>query len=302
MSSHILKHNDSTRVTGEKRARTAPSQLRVIPMTDSERLPSMSSRELRRFFLVDGLFQPARLQLSYSEYDRLIVGSVVPSFETISLDAASALRADYFTQRREVGVINLGGPGGVDVEGISYELGERDGLYIGRGNPSIRFCSQDPDRSAAFYLVSYPAHATHPVRLIRKQEAEHVQLGDPASANRRTLHRYIHQAGVQSCQLVMGLTELDTGSVWNTMPVHTHERRSEIYLYFDLPENGLVVHCLGQPHETRHVIVRNRQAVLSPGWSIHAGAGTSNYSFIWAMGGENQEFSDQNPVPMEDLA
>jgi 4-deoxy-L-threo-5-hexosulose-uronate ketol-isomerase len=262
----------------------------------------MGSRDLRKYFLVDDLFQPALLQLTYCEYDRLIVGSAVPSFETISLDAASALRADYFTQRREVGVINLGGPGTIEVEGTSYELCNRDGLYIGRGNPSIRFRSQDPGRPAAFYLVSYPAHAGHPVRLIRKQEAEYVVLGDSSTANRRTLRRYIHQGGVQSCQLVMGLTELDTGSVWNTMPVHTHERRSEIYLYFDLPENGVVLHCLGRPQETRHVVIRNRQAVLSPGWSIHAGAGTSNYSFIWAMGGENQEFADQTPVPMEDLA
>jgi 4-deoxy-L-threo-5-hexosulose-uronate ketol-isomerase len=298
----MLKHCDAERVNDEKRVRTTTSQLRVIPMTDCERLAAMTSGEIRKYFLVDDLFEPGRLQLAYSDYDRLIVGSAVPSFETISLDNASALRADYFTQRREVGVMNLGGPGAVDVEGTRYELCGRDGLYIGRGNPSIQFSSHGPDRPAAFYLVSYPAHATYPVRLIRKQDAEQLQLGDPAAANRRTLHRYIHQAGVQSCQLVMGLTELDTGSVWNTMPVHTHERRSEVYLYFDLPDDGLVIHCLGQPHETRHVIVRNRQAVLSPGWSIHAGAGTSNYSFVWAMGGENQEFSDQNPIPMEDLA
>lgn len=302
MASHILKRTDLDRVDEEERAWTAPNQLRVVPMTDPERVSSMSSRELRKYFLVDDLFQPARLQLTYCDYDRLIVGSAVPSFETISLDCATVLRADYFTQRREIGVINLGGLGTVEVEGSSYELGNRDGLYIGRGNPSVQFRSQDSARPAAFYLVSYPAHATHAVRLIRKQEAEHVVLGDPATSNRRTLHRYIHQGGVQSCQLVMGLTELDTGSVWNTMPVHTHERRSEIYLYFDLPDDGVVIHCLGRPQETRHVVIRNRQAVLSPGWSIHAGAGTSNYSFIWAMGGENQEFADQTPVPMEDLA
>ncbi len=298
----MLKQCDAERVNEEKRVRATSSQLRVVPVVDSERLAAMTSSEIRKFFLVDDLFQPASVQLAYSDYDRLIVGSAVPSFETISLDGGEALRADYFTQRRELGVINLGDPGVVEVEGTGYELGERDGLYIGRGNPSIRFSCQDPLRPAAFYLVSYPAHATYPVRVIRKREAEHVELGDPVTSNRRSLHKYIHPAGVQSCQLVMGLTELDTGSVWNTMPVHTHERRSEIYLYFDLPENGLVIHCLGRPQETRHVMVRNRQAILSPGWSIHAGAGTSNYSFIWAMGGENQDFSDMNPIPMEDLA
>ena len=298
----MLKQIDAERVNEEKRVSATSTRLRVMPAVDSERLAAMTSSEIRKFFLVENLFQPASVQLAYSDYDRLIAGSAVPSFETISLDSGEALKADYFTQRRELGVMNLGHPGMVEVEGTGYELGERDGLYIGRGNPNIRFSSQDPLQPAAFYLVSYPAHATYPVRLIRKREAEHVQLGDPATANRRTLHRYIHQAGVQSCQLVMGLTELDTGSVWNTMPVHTHERRSEIYLYFDLPDDGLVIHCLGRPQETRHVMVRNRQAVLSPGWSIHAGAGTSNYSFIWAMGGENQEFSDMNPIPMEDLA
>jgi len=296
-----MKQQDANRVTEEKRASSWQGQLRVVPTTDSERLASMSSGELRRCFLVDDLFQPDRLQLSYSEYDRLIVGSAVPSCETITLDGAGGLKADYFTQRREVGVVNVGGAGEVEVEGTSYELGVRDGLYVGRGNPNIRFRSKDPERPAAFYLVSYPAHATYPVRAIRRQEVERVQLGDDASSNRRNLHKYIHPAGVQSCQLVMGLTELDIGSVWNTMPVHIHERRSEIYLYFDLPDNGLVIHCLGQPHETRHVVVRNRQAVLSPSWSIHAGAGTSNYSFIWAMGGENQDFADMEPVPMEEL-
>jgi len=297
----MLKQYDAERVNEEKWVRTAPSQLRVVPMTDWERLAVMATHEIRKYFLVDELFQPARVQLTYSEYDRAIVGSVVPSFETISLDCGGALKANYFTERRELGVINIGWPGVVEVGASAYELGERDGLYIGRGNPSISFRSQDPVKPAAFYLVSYPAHATHPVEQIRKHEVDRVQLGDPAASNRRNLHKYIHPAGVQSCQLVMGLTELDTGSVWNTMPVHIHERRSEVYLYFDLPENGVVIHCLGRPHETRHVVVRNRQAVLSPGWSIHAGAGTSNYSFIWAMGGENQEFSDMIPIPMGDL-
>jgi 4-deoxy-L-threo-5-hexosulose-uronate ketol-isomerase len=298
----MLKQQDLERMNEEERVPQTSSQFRVVPAVDSERLAAMTSREIRRFFLVDGLFRPACVQLAYSEYDRVVVGSVVPSFETISLDGAEALRAEYFTQRRELGVVNVGGPGVVVVEGTGYELSERDGLYIGRGNPSIAFCSQDPGRAAAFYLVSYPAHATYPVRVIRKHEAESMELGDSGSSNRRVLRRYIHPAGVRSCQLVMGLTELETGNVWNTMPVHTHERRSEVYLYFDLPENALVIHCLGRPQETRHVMVRNLQAVLSPGWSIHAGAGTSNYSFVWAMGGENQEFSDMNPASMEDLA
>ncbi|MFB3903924.1 MAG: 5-dehydro-4-deoxy-D-glucuronate isomerase [Acidobacteriota bacterium] len=298
----MLKQCDAERVNEEKRMQTASRELRVVPTTDYHRLAGMTTTEIRKFFLVDDLFGPAPVRLVYCEYDRLVVGSVVPSFETISLDDAGGLRTEYFTERRELGVMNVGGPGVVGVEKNSYELGDRDALYIGRGNRHIRFSSGDPDRPAAYYLVSYPAHAAYPVRLIRKRDAEDLRLGDLASSNRRCLHKYIHPGGVQSCQLVMGLTELETGSVWNTMPAHTHERRSEIYLYFDLPKDGLVIHCLGRPQETRHVMVRNRQAVLSPGWSIHAGVGTSNYSFIWAMGGENQEFSDTDPVPMEDLA
>ncbi|RPI20419.1 MAG: 5-dehydro-4-deoxy-D-glucuronate isomerase [Acidobacteria bacterium] len=283
-------------------ARSFPGQLRVLPATDPDTLERCNSRELRARFLIDSLFQPECLQLVYSDQDRLIVGSAVPGADTITLDVSRALRAAYFTERRELGVINLGGPGLIEVEGTPYELPGRDGLYIGRGNPSVSFASQNSRDPAAFYIVSYPAHVSYPVTVIRQRDAERLQLGDAATANRRNLYKYIHPAGVRSCQLVMGLTELMTGSVWNTMPVHTHQRRSEIYLYFDLPEKAVVLHCLGLPGETRHLMVRNRQAVLSPSWSIHAGAGTSNYSFVWAMGGENQDFSDQDPVAMEDLA
>jgi 4-deoxy-L-threo-5-hexosulose-uronate ketol-isomerase len=269
---------------------------------DPGRLPTMDTGALRHSFLIDELFEPDRVRLVYANQDRVIVGSAVPRSEPLPLKTSAVLRSSYFTERREMGVINLGGTGIVLVEGSGYELEKHDALYIGRGNCQIVFASGSASDPALFFLVSYPAHVSHPVRLIKRQEADSIQLGDSTTSNRRTIYRYIHPAGVQSCQLVAGLTELAHGSVWNTMPVHTHERRSEVYLYFGLPEDGVVFHCLGEPHATRHVVVRNHQAVLSPGWSIHCGAGTSSYAFIWAMGGENQDFSDMDPVRMEDLA
>ena len=250
------------------------SCFRILCATDPDGLRFYSSQELRSRFLIDDLFKPGRLQMVYSEQDRVIIGSAVPASEAIFMEAHQGLRTAYFTERREVGIINLGGPGMVAVDGNCYTLDARDGLYIGRGNRSVCFTSRDATSPAAFYIVSYPAHASYPVRLVTKQDAEHVELGEIAASNRRHLYKYIHPGGVQSCQLVMGLTELVPGSVWNTMPVHTHQRRSEVYLYFDLPNDQVVMHCLGRPNETRHVMVRNRQAVLSPSWSIHAGAGT----------------------------
>ncbi len=275
--------------------------LRTIRQADPLRLATMTSDEVRRDFLIDDLFVPGRLQMAHTDADRGIVGSAVPLGKSLLLEACDFLRSRCFTERREVGIINIGGPGLVHVGQAEYPLEGRDGLYVGSGVHPLRFTTLEVNHPAAFYFVSYPAHASCPTQVIPRDSVESVRLGQSENANQRILNRYIHQGGVRSCQLVMGLTQLEPGSVWNTMPVHTHERRSEIYLYFDLPEDGLVFHCLGVPNETRHVIVRNRQAVCAPGWSIHCGAGTSNYAFIWAMGGENQDFSDMDPVPMQTL-
>jgi 4-deoxy-L-threo-5-hexosulose-uronate ketol-isomerase len=301
---HMVKQAlDSSAI--KLKGRSDPEQadgIRIVHGIDPGRLPAMDTRALRWSFLIEDLFKLNRVSMVYANQDRVIVGSAVPLSEPLHLGTSAALKSGYFTERREIGVINLGGAGVVQVDGSDFALERHDALYIGKGNRQIVFSSGDASDPALFFLVSYPAHVSHPVRLIKKQEADSIQLGDSATSNRRTIFRYIHPAGVQSCQLVAGLTELAPGSVWNTMPVHTHERRSEVYLYFGLPDDGVVLHCMGEPHETRHIIVRNHQAVLSPSWSIHCGAGTSSYAFVWAMGGENQDFSDMDPVRMEDLA
>ncbi len=286
----------------ESEERETGVSVRTVRQADPRRLATMSSEEVRREFLLDDLFVPGHLRMVHTEQDRAIVGSAIPLGQSLLLEGCEFLRTRCFTERREVGIINIGGPGLVQVGQAEYSVEPRDGLYVGIGKHPLRFSSVQRENPAAFYFVSYPAHAGYPTQLIRKNEAESASLGRPENANQRTINKYIHPGGVRSCQLVMGLTQLAPGSVWNTMPVHTHERRSEIYLYFDMPEDALVVHCFGAPTETRHVMVRNRQAVCSPAWSIHCGAGTSNYAFIWAMGGENQDFSDMDAVPMQSLA
>ena len=265
--------------------------------TDPVHFPHLTSAELRAAFLVDALFRPDQIDLLYGELDRVVVGSAVPATAPLTLPAPPALRAEFFCQRRELGILNIGGPGTVTVDDQLFALANRDLLYVGRGNRQISFAGAP----ATFYLLSYPAHATYPTRLIRQAEATATPLGSTTEANLRTIYKYIHPAGGPSCQLVMGLTQLAPGSVWNTMPPHTHARRSEVYLYFDLTESARVVHLLGPPTETRHLLVANRQAVLSPSWSIHAAAGTGAYAFCWGMGGENQDFADMDPVRLEDL-
>lgn len=261
----------------------------------------MSTMELREAFLVEHLFVPGTVKYVYSRIDRAVIGAAVPVGETIKLESCRELAAEYFTQRRELGVINIGGAGRIRAGVQEFELSNKEALYIGKGNREIALSSSDSGNPAQFYFVSYPAHAEHPCAKAGKAQAQSLELGSAAEGNRRTIHRLIQPGALQSCQLTMGFTELAAGSVWNTMPVHTHSRRSEIYLYFDLIESGIVVHCMGEPRETRHLLVRDRQAVLSPDWSVHFGAGTSNYSFVWAMGGENQDFADQDMVPMNEL-
>jgi 4-deoxy-L-threo-5-hexosulose-uronate ketol-isomerase len=256
----------------------------------------MNTAEMRATFLAEQLFLPGKIKMMYAHVDRAVLGAAVPGHEAIRIPAPRELAAEYFAQRRELGVINIGGAGAVCVDGQEFCLENREALYIGRGSCEISFQSKECERPAQFYFVSYPAHAVYPCVKIGRREGHAADLGTTAESNRRTIYRLIHPAGIKSCQLTMGFTELSEGSVWNTMPAHTHGRRSEIYLYFDLPENGLVVHCMGEPRETRHILVRNREVIVSPNWSMHFGAGTASYSFVWAMGGENQEFTDMDMV------
>ncbi|MGN6554209.1 MAG: 5-dehydro-4-deoxy-D-glucuronate isomerase [Verrucomicrobiota bacterium] len=262
--------------------------------------PKFNTDELRSAFLIETLFAPGKLELVYTDADRAIVGSAVPIDSAIKLSADSELRAAFFCERREVGVLNIGGEGAVEVDGKRYELGKLDCLYVGRGSQSVAFTSKNAASPAAFFLLSYPAHTSYPTTLATTKEATPVELGTAADANRRTIFKYIHTGGIKSCQLVMGFTKLQEGSVWNTMPAHTHTRRSEIYIYFDLGKRR-VMHFMGKPQETRHLIVGEKQAVISPSWSIHSGCGTGAYTFCWGMGGENQAFDDMDPAPVETL-
>jgi 4-deoxy-L-threo-5-hexosulose-uronate ketol-isomerase len=261
----------------------------------------LGTKELRTTFLVESLFAPEKLELIYSDADRAVIGSAAPVASPIGLTADAELRAAYFCERRELGVLNIGGAGAVEVDGKRYELARLDGLYVGRGSQSVRFSSGDAANPSLFYLLSYPAHAAYPTTLIPRAKANEVRCGAAADANHRTIHQYIHAGGVKSCQLVMGYTELDEGSVWNTMPPHTHARRSEIYFYFDLGK-ARVMHFMGAPEETRHIVISDRQAVISPSWSIHCACGTGSYAFCWGMGGENQEFTDMDSFPIERLS
>jgi 4-deoxy-L-threo-5-hexosulose-uronate ketol-isomerase len=268
---------------------------------DPVRFERMTTAEMRASFLVEGLFAPGKIVLVYSDADRAIVGSAVPGAGALRLESCPELASRYFTERREIGVMNIGGAGRIIAAGKTYAMGCRDALYIGRGIEEIEFASNDPAAPAQYYLISYPAHAAYPVTHAKVESAEPLRLGSLKESNQRTLYKYIHPAGIKSCQLIMGFTELEEGSVWNTMPAHTHARRSEIYLYFNLGPKDTVCHLMGRPGETRHLIVRDKQVAVSPSWSVHSGAGTRNYSFIWAMGGENQDFKDMQPVEMEAL-
>lgn len=259
----------------------------------------MDTTELRQNFLIQDLFARQRLNMVYSYNDRLIVGGICPGEKPMGLNIdAKIIGGEYLLERRELGVINVGGAGTITVDGKVLPIAQRDGGYIGMGARSVVFSSDDPRQPAKFYFNSAPAHAVFPAMVIKFSEADTVVLGDSSTANQRTIRKFIHPGGVRSCQLVMGMTSLEAGSVWNTMPTHTHERRMEAYFYFGLPDDQVVFHFMGEPNETRHLIVRQEEAVLSPSWSIHSGVGTSNYTFIWGMAGENQIFDDMDGVPM----
>ncbi len=266
---------------------------------DPHSFERMNTAEIRDEFLITNLFAPDEVRLVYLHMDRMIVGSAVPASHPLCLDASPGLQARYFTERREIGIFNIGEMGNIRVDGVDYPLDCQEVLYIGRGSQEIIFSSDSPTIPARFYLVSLPAHKTYPITRSTRAQARRIDAGTPAAANVRAIFQYIHSGGVPSCQLVMGFTELAPGSIWNTMTAHTHERRSEVYLYYQLAGDNVVFHLMGKPQETRHLVVRDEQAVISPSWSIHAGAGTSNYCFIWAMGGENQDFDDIDLAPID---
>jgi len=271
--------------------------------TDPATFRRMTSDEVRAMFLVESLFRSGQITSLYCDVDRSITGSAVPVGAPLKLlSSKKEMAADYFCERREVGIINIGSDGYVKADGKEYPMAQKDALYVGRGTKEVVFGSKDAHQPSEFYFVSYPAHRDFPTTHANFSDAERANLGSTKDANKRTINKYIHPNGIKSCQLVMGLTELEEGSVWNTMPVHTHQRRSEIYMYFNLSENAVLFHLMGEPSETRHMVLRNKQAVVSPSWSIHSGVATQNYSFIWAMGGENQAFDDMDWVEMKSIS
>lgn len=275
--------------------------MKVIHSVHPADFMAYNTSMIRERFLLEQLAEEDQIHFTYTHYDRMIVGGVMPVNKTLLLGNDPQLKADYFLERREMGIINVAGPAVITVDGKEFDLQKLDALYIGKGGRQVSFRSSDPRTPAVLYILSTPAHASYPTTMLKKQDAESNALGSLETSNQRTIYRYIHKNGIQSCQLVMGLTILENGSVWNTIPAHTHDRRMEAYFYFDVPDNQVVFHYMGQPEETRHILVKNYQAVVSPPWSIHAGSGTSNYGFIWGMGGENLEYSDMDPVQLFDL-
>lgn len=261
---------------------------------------AMSTQELRDNFQIPDLFEADVVSLTYTHYDRMIVGGAMPVHAKLALAAIKPTGTKSFLERRELIVVNVGGAGTIDTGGQTHRLETRDMLYVGMG-AEVAFASADASSPAKFYLLSAPAHQTHPTKLIRIGDAKRVDLGSRATANERSIFQFIHPEGAKTCQLVVGMTQLAEGSVWNTMPAHVHDRRMEAYLYFGLPDTARVFHFMGEPTETRHIVMKNEEAVVSPNWSIHSGCGTSNYTFIWAMAGDNVDYTDVDPVPVESL-
>jgi 4-deoxy-L-threo-5-hexosulose-uronate ketol-isomerase len=262
---------------------------------------TMNTEELRENFLVEQLFTPGTVYWTYTHYDRMAVGGAMPVVAPLALEAIAPTGTANFLDRRELIAVNIGGAGRITVDGTEHALGTRDMLYVGMGAKGVQFASASADEPAKFYLLSAPAHATHPTALIRQGDAKRLDVGSQQTANERSIFQFIHADGIKTCQLVVGLTSFAPGSVWNTMPAHVHDRRMEAYLYFDLQPDAFVVHLMGEPQETRHLIVRNEQAVISPPWSIHSGAGTGAYTFIWAMAGDNVDYTDAEKIAMDEL-
>ena len=276
---------------------TLESRLAVSP----NEVRQMDTNTLRSNFLISNLFEADAINLTLSHYDRYIAGGVMPQNTEVKLSNPDYLKAIYFLERREMGIINVGGSGTVLIDGQRYELAFKEALYIGKGAREVSFISSDPAKPAKFYINSAPAHHAYPIKKVTKAEAEVVVLGTPETANHRVINKLLVNSVIQTCQLQMGMTELKSGSVWNTMPAHTHDRRMEVYLYFEVPEGQSVCHFMGEPQETRHIWMQNEEAVISPNWSIHSGAGTSNYTFIWGMAGENLDYGDMDHCAIKDL-
>lgn len=262
---------------------------------------AMNTQDLRSNFLIESLMQVDQIEVIYSHYDRLVIGGAVPKSKNIFLPNEDELRANYFLERREIGIINVGGKGTITADGKVYEMDKLDCLYLGKGTKEVYFASIDESSPAYFYFLSSLAHLSFPNQKFTKEQASPICLGDILTSNKRTIYKYIHADGIQSCQLVMGLTCLEAGSVWNSVPPHIHTRRMEAYFYFDLPDSQRVFHFMGEPQETRHLVIANHEVAISAPWSMHFGVGTSNYSFIWGMAGENMEFSDMDPHPITTL-
>jgi 4-deoxy-L-threo-5-hexosulose-uronate ketol-isomerase len=275
--------------------------MEVRHTTNPTDFKSYTTERLRNDFLIESLFVEGKINMTYSHYDRVATGGAVPTTQALKLEYQETLKTDYFLERREVGIINIGAEGTVKVDGESFTLNKRDCLYVGLGNKEVLFESSNSSDPAKFYIVSTPAHKQYPTKKAPIEDAEPTHLGSDSESNKRTIYKYIHAAGIQSCQLMMGMTLLEPNNMWNTMPAHLHDRRMEVYLYFDMDQDSRVFHFMGEPKETRHLVVQNQQAVLSPPWSIHSGVGTSNYTFIWAMAGENYTFTDMDPVKMDEL-
>lgn len=270
--------------------------------TSPEHVPGMDTAELRGRYLVQDLFAADEINAVYTHHDRVVLVGVSPVSGPLTLGTYPEIRSDFFFAHREGGIVNVGGAGTVTVDGTQHALAKGACLYIGRGAQDVVFASADTDdEAAAFYLVSAPAHTTYPTTLVEPGQGAVRELGDPLTSNRRTLNQYIHENGVKSCQIVMGVTTLHPGSMWNTLPAHTHDRRMEAYLYFGLPVEARVIHIMGEPTETRHLVVGNREAIISPSWSVHSGVGTESYSFVWAMAGENQSFDDMDGFAIADM-
>jgi 4-deoxy-L-threo-5-hexosulose-uronate ketol-isomerase len=268
---------------------------------DPQTAATMGTDELRHNFHIPGLFQPGSIQLTYTHYDRMVVGGVMPVDAPLVLEAIKPTGTKNFLDRRELIAVNIGGAGSVKTGSDTHKIGPRDMIYVGMGTETVSFASDDAGAPAKFYLLSAPAHHAHPTKRIGIDDAKRLDLGSQQTSNERSIFQFIHPEGVKTCQLVVGMTQLAPGSVWNTMPCHVHDRRMEAYLYFDLAETARVFHFMGEPGETRHVVMKSEEAVLSPGWSIHSGAGTSNYAFVWAMAGDNVDYTDVDPVAIEDL-
>jgi len=262
--------------------------------TNPEDFKTYDTERIRKDFLIKGLFQEDQVQLVYTHFDRYIAGGAVPANKDLKLETIDPLKADYFLERRELGIINIGGAGSVSVDGKAMKVGFKEALYVGRGTKEVIFSSDHQDQPALFYLNSAPAHHSYPTQLISREDAEIVELGALETSNARTIRKLIVNSIVKTCQLQMGMTELKTGSVWNTMPAHVHDRRMEVYLYFELPEDQAVCHFMGQPQASKPVWLHNQDAVISPPWSMHCGSGTSNYTFIWGMAGENLDYGDMD--------